>query len=512
MSGGGFCVKPSKAPCLEDCYRAEGDLRPNILFIMMDHVTFRHYRMTRGARPVLTAYERLAARGMEFTNCHSVHPLCLPARASILTGMYANRHGKLDNGGFPDAGYPLYTDFLKRRGYRVGYFGKNHSGYEDLEERGIEGYYPAGYGNPYRTQAYREYLDRNGYGHPIYHQEWGMLTDGMVYPAGPYDLTESDNFNTYSAGWLGGEGKLHESDFLTSLAYDWIAQPGGAPFAARVDFWGPHHAYQVPEAFSDLIDAEAILEYPSFREGTEHKPDFVRGFAERIRAHSGAKDWADWRPILKRAYEQYSYIDHAIGEFLSRLEEEGYLKNTVVIVTADHGDALASHGGLVDKAGDLMEEVMQIPMVIAWPGVTDGKKCPEHVCNMDLAATILEIAGVSPPEYMDARSMVPFLKGEKGVPREDFMAEHYGHFGIRAAQRALYWDRYKYINSEGHEELYDLKEDPFERRNLAGDDAQVTGEMRRRLRDSMERYGDDAQETLGIRRSIGNGRTLTLDR
>lgn len=96
----------------------------NILWIVLDHVTFRHYKLMKGAVPVLPAYERLAREGCEFTNCHSVHPLCLPARAAMLTGVYANHHGKLDNGEYPDCGLPFYTDYLQSLGYRTAYFGK----------------------------------------------------------------------------------------------------------------------------------------------------------------------------------------------------------------------------------------------------------------------------------------------------------------------------------------------------------------------------------------------------
>jgi arylsulfatase A-like enzyme len=478
--------------------------KPNILWIVMDHVTFRHYKLTKGARPILNTYNRIASQGVEFINCHSVHPLCLPARASMMTGMYSHHHGKVNNGNHADAGYPLFNEYLEKEGYKIGYFGKNHSGYEDLEKRGFEGYYPKDYGNPYRTKEYREYLDKNGLDNPIYHQEWAVIHN---YENGDYDLTQIPNFNTYSAGYFKTPGPVHEADFLVSTALDWMDEriEEGNSFALRVDTWGPHHAFQVPLEYKDTINAAEIEEYPSFKVDMKNRPEFVQDFLQNLRNNNKLKTWEEWQPVVKRAYENYSYIDAAVGRLLDKLEEKGEADNTIVICTADHGDALASHGGMVDKAGDMMEELMHIPMVISWPGVTKGTICNELVSNLDLVPTVLEMAGVEAPKYMDGMNMVSLLKGESTGWREDFMAEHYGHFKIHAAQRALYYKEYKYVVTDGYiSELYNLQEDPFELNNLvdAPSAKDILKEMKRRLLDNMDRYEDKASDIEGLRTSI----------
>ena len=499
----------------ENCTGKNGGPKLNVLWIVLDHVTFRHYKMTKGAVPVLPAYERLAREGCEFTNCHSVHPLCLPARATMLTGVYANNHGKLDNGEYPDCGLPFYTDYLQRLGYRTGYFGKNHSGYENFREKGLEGFYPEGYGNPYHTKEYREYLSENGYGNPVFHQEWGMPTvfkqeNGRIisektYENGDYDLTETDNFNMYSAGILKDTGKVHESDFITNSAFEWMknCSQAGQPFAVRVDMWGPHHAYQGPWELKDLLAADEIMEYPTFREPPSEKAKMVQDFRERIHDRNPLRSWEDWQPLMKRAYEHYSYIDKAVGELLEKLDEKGLARNTVVIYTADHGDALGSHGGLVDKAGDMMEEVMHIPLVIRWPGAPAGTVCDELVSNLDLTPTVLEAAGIAVPDYMDGVGLSGLVHRESGCWREDFMAEHFGHFGIRAAQRTLYYKNFKYIATENDvHEMYDLTADPFEKTNLihAPEYRETAAEMRRRLLANMDRYKDDSEYVTDIRK------------
>ncbi len=491
--------------------------KQNILWIMLDHVTFRHYKMTQGARPVLPAYERLAREGMEFTNCHSVHPLCLPARASMLTGVYAHHHGKLDNGEFADPGLPFYTDYLQQAGYRTGHFGKNHSGFENFAQKGIEGFYPEGYGNPYHMPEYRDYLEKNGYGHPIFQQKWGMTTgfglkEGNAacekrYENGDYDLTETDNFNMYAAGILKDTGRVHESDFLTSAALEWMegCAKEGQPFAVRVDMWGPHHAYQVPWEMRDLIDEKEIREYPSFSQPPTGKAGMVQDFQRRIQKENPLCTWEDWQMLMKYAYEQYSYIDSAVGRLLDEMDRRGLSGDTIVIYTADHGDALASHGGLVDKAGDMMEEVMHIPLVIRWPGQEGGRASGEPVSNLDLPPTVLEMAGITVPGHMDGKSLAKLLRGEKDSIREDLMAEHFGHFGIRAGQRVLYYEKWKYIATEGDvHELYDLEEDPFEQRNLIHmpEYAGIITTMRGRLLARMDALGDDSEHVRDIRAKL----------
>lgn len=502
MNEAGLEAKEKSSEHLKEGLQANGGKLPNILWIVLDHVTFRHYKMTQGAGPVLDTYRRLARDGVEFTNCRSVHPLCLPARSSMMTGMYSHNHGKINNGKHPDTKYPFFADYLRPLGYHTGYFGKNHCGYEKLEEKGFEGFYPSGYGNPYRTEEYGKYLVQKGLAAPVFQQEWGIMTDGRLYENSEYDLTKVDHFNTYSAGCIKTPGQVHEADFVVSMAMDWIKkQTEAAPFILRVDTWGPHHSFQVPLAYKDLINPEEIEEYPSFTDDMKHRPQFVRDFLQGIRERNHLQTWKEWQPLMKRAYEHYSYIDAAVGRLLDLLEERGIEENTIVIYTADHGDALGSHGGMVDKAGDMMEEVMHIPMVIRWPGVTGGEQSGALVSNLDLVPTVLDMAGIAPPEYMDGQSLTSLMKGTAGG-REDLMAEHYGHFKVHAAQRVLYFEQYKYIATQGAApELYDLEKDPFEldNRSEAPEMRAVLREMRRRLLENMDRHGDRGEGASDIR-------------
>jgi arylsulfatase A-like enzyme len=127
------------------------------------------------------------------------------------------------------------------------------------------------------------------------------------------------------------------------------------------------------------------------------------------------------------------------------------------------------------------------------------------VSNLDLVPTVLDLAGVKPPEYIDGRSLTPLLKGMNTDWREDLMAQHYGHFAVRLAQRALYYQNFKYIAEDGDmDELYDLQKDPFELENLVNDPAsqEVARMMRRRLLAKMDRHGDAGEDVKALREAI----------
>lgn len=467
---------------------------PNFVWVVLDHVTYRHYRLTRGARPVLRTHERLASQGMDFRECRSVHPLCMPARAAMLTGVYAHKNGIDRNMGETDCVFPLFSHYLQPLRYRLGYVGKNHSGITRLDRHGFDGFFPPGYGNPYHTSKYRDYLTRHDLPNPVYRQEWGVV---HPYANGSYDLTTSDNFNTYTAGYIETPGPVHEASFVVSTAMDWLDRNAGSdtPFALRVDTWGPHHAFQVPLEWKDTIPAGDIEPYPGFDDDLSQRPDFVRAFRDRLHRAHGCGDWATWQHILQRAYEHYSFIDHEIGRLVNHIDQYGLSDSTYIIYTADHGDTLGSHGGMVDKAGDLMEELMHVPLVIRGPGIEPGSANNALVSNLDLPATILELAGIPPPEHMDARSLAGFLLDQPSPEREVFMAEHYGHFDVHEMQRALYHGPWKYIASAHYPSaLYHLGNDPFELSNLAGrpDHRNMVEEMAHRLRAECARTGDHA--------------------
>ena len=470
--------------------------KPNILWLTLDHLTYSHYRNNKGAKPILPTWERICAEGTSFEQCKSVHPLCLPARASMLTGVYTHKHGMLRNeyGFVPHLAPP--TPDLKNAGYRLGYFGKNHSGYEDLDTYGFEGYFksPFGnpYGNPFHTQEYKEYLERKGLKNPIFVHEWGLHP--QFAPGGEYDITEVNYFNHLSCGVFKEAGGYHEADFLLDMSVDWVRErvAEDEPFILRMDPWGPHQAYMVPPDFADtLYDEKEILPIPGFdRASIDDKPAFVQQYLDGVRSRTGKMDtWDKWQHVLKRTYENYTYVDMRFGLLLDEIEKLGIADNTYIIWTADHGDALASQGGMVDKCGDMAEELMDIPMAIAGPGIPKGTVINGYVSNLDVLPTVFDFAGVEMPYKPDGISLKQAAKDGRG--RDVIMCEHYGHHAFRFVQRCVYKDDWKYIVTEkGMPQLYNVADDPYEQVNLANAQPARCREMHELLAKQIETFND----------------------
>jgi arylsulfatase A-like enzyme len=186
--------------------------------------------------------------------------------------------------------------------------------------------------------------------------------------------------------------------------------------------------------------------------------------------HVGAREWRDWsiwQEILARCYAQGLQLDAAVGEILDELNDLGVADDTLVIWCADHGDAVASHGGLWDKASTFTEEVARIPLAVRWPARFATGRSAQLVSNMDVTATILEAAGIPAPASMDSRSLLPLCEGDRVAEWSDeLICEHNGH-GENIVQRVIIHGRYKYAAAlYDADELYDLENDPYELHNL----------------------------------------------
>lgn len=463
----------------------------NILWLTLDHLTFRHYRLNKGAKPILSTYERLGRQGVTFTQCKSTHPLCTPARASMLTGVYTHKHRILRNNDDLRSEYAPATSTLKEAGYRLGYFGKNHSTM-DLAAAGFEGYFPPSYGNPFFTPEYRAYLDRKGLPDPIFNNEWSI---GNRFKIGEdYNLLETDYFNNYTCGYFKTPGPYHETDFLLDMAGNWLRERAKdkEDFVLRLDVWGPHQSYQIPYGFKDKTYNDADIEpYPGFDEvSLPYKARVADMHLKSLRERGGVMDsWDEWRPIVKRAYENYTYIDMQLGWLIDELERLGLSQNTAIILTADHGDALASHGGMFDKCGDMAEELMDIPMVISAPGLPKGICNNSLTSNLDVVPTVLDLAGASQPYEMDGISLKQVALGKK--ERSSLLCEHYGHFDYYFRQRAVYEGYWKYVETENDkDQLYNLEEDPYELRNYATDCPDILLRMKDLLGEMAVKYAD----------------------
>lgn len=482
--------------------------QPNILLIITDHHAWYDHNRPGEFELRMPAFEEFCSQGLRFDRAYAVCPLCSPARASMMSGVYPSKHGLRWNteatrsaenrSDFPEDQI-LYSHCLSHQGYRNAYVGKWHCGHERLPaDYDMEGWSLPDYGNAYMSDAYREYAAKRGLGDArariernLNHPEWAGRTL-TLHDESPWRFMNG-------SGILEGPPEAHEEFFVAHLAVEKMREltASGRPWSLVASFWGPHQPYYPTKPFAGMIKPETIPPYPSFDDGLEGKP--FRHFVHRDLVHQAPRkqwpEWADWQEVVARCYEQELQLDAAIGAILEALEDSGAAENTLVIWLADHGDALASHGGVWDKASTFTEEVARVPMAVRWPGVVQGGLTTERlVTNMDVTATMIEAAGGEIPETMQSRSLVPLLRDPDGAAWPDqVICEHNGHGGDAILQRIVVTDRYKYVAAlcDG-DELYDLGDDPHEITNLlhSGGHQDVCREMRQRLIDHVGRTDD----------------------
>ena len=483
--------------------------RPNIVFLLNDHQLHYRHGWDGGPRPMRPHFDRLAADGVTFTRAYSASPLCVPARRTMLTGMFPHGHRFLDNAEKPagPSPYGLYLEKLVEQGYRCSYFGKWHAGPGNAHDHGCEGFSYTSYGNPYVKPEYEAYLKAHGLPRAEHLVErvfarWQdeALAEGKLYRSVSSWLSE------HAVGVTVTPKETHESFFLANLAREALREVAktGEPFSLRVDFWGPHQPYFPAREFADLYEAEEIPEYGNFRDGLAAKPDVYRTDGNQPFSRDGKLivpnplPWSEWQKTLARVYANITMVDAAGGVILDALDELGLSENTFVIWTTDHGDAMACHGGHFDKAAYMPEEMVRVPMAVRWPGrIGPGQGSEKLVSLIDVGPTILDVAGTGFEHEPDGTSLLPLCTGEGATWRDDLMCETHGH-GENVVGRQVVTDRYKYTVTRGQmHELYDLEKDPYELDNLVDGPAHsdVLAELRRRLR-AWQAKTHDPEEVL----------------
>jgi arylsulfatase A-like enzyme len=380
----------------------------------------------------------LVAHGTTFRNAFVVNPLCCPSRASILTGNYSHTTGVYANNG-------------------------RYGGYRAFHNDGDEGSTIATWLDDagWRTALIGKYL--NGYGDrttevPPGWDRWVTFSvvNGHYYD---YQLNIDGRLVDY-----GSDPQDYSTDVLAGYAVDEIAKtPRDEPLFLYVAPFSPHAPY-VPAPRDADLSVEPTTLPPSFNEGAiEDKPPYVR---ERPHVDpADAQDrYANWVRMLASA-------DEAVHSIVDALRESGRLADAMIVLTSDNGMLNGEHR-LTGKLAPY-EESIRVPLVIRDDGMaaTAPAGSPALALNIDLAPTFASFAGVDPPAT-EGRSLLPVLDGSLGPWRDSFLVEHLYRGGIASdpptycAMRTRRWMFVHY--ADGFEELYDLRTDPYELRNVAG--------------------------------------------
>ena len=441
--------------------RAAEDRPPNILFLFTDDQP----QICMGAmgNPLIQTpnMDRLAADGVLFTNSFVTTAICCSNRACILTGQHMRRHGIEDfhtplSAEAFDQTYPM---LLRNAGYRTGYLGKFAVGWTNPEVRHLS--LPA---------------DKFDF--------W-------------YGFPQTINFLQEVDGQ-----KRYLTDVMTEKAIDFLrTNPRDQPFCLTIAFKEPHGPWNffdpdVPDTYADV----EIPPPPTFSQAAyDAQPAFLRDSLNGGTGPKWLEDPEAYQKHVRTFYRLITRVDIAVGEILAELARLGLDENTVILFTSDNGSMLGAHG----LAGKwiMYEESIRVPLVIRdprQPKAVRGRRCDETALSIDLAPTMLTMAGVPVPEAMQGRSLEPLVAGRDVDWRDDWYYEHV--YNTRPPRRPIVkcegvrTERWKYTRypeiDPPCEQLFDLADDPREEKNLAeaGAHADVLWGLRRRC--------DEYRETL----------------
>lgn len=434
-------------------------MAPNIILFLTDQLR-RDALGCYGNEICQTPHlDALANEGVQFDQAYTTSPVCSPARASLMSGLYPHNHGVMLNTHIGPAwsrglstDVPTFSRLLKDAGYVLDYAGKWHV-HQDIgpEEFGFDRHVVGG-----------------GRGEIVPGSELTVEFPGSSFPVAGTSALPKEEYKTWKVT-DDGIGMLRER------------AGGDEPFFLRIDATAPHFANIVPEPYASMYDPETIPPWPNFDESFEGKP------AAHLRKHQEwhleDKDWCWWQKVIAKYYGDVSLIDTCVGRVLEAIREAGIEDNTIFIFSTDHGDSTGSHKHF-EKAGTMYDEVFRIPLLVKMPGGASGK-VSQFVRLMDLMPTFVEWGGGEIPESIDSRSLVPLLEGDSPDDWPDSVyCESHGEVWGYSSMRMVRTDKWKYVYTPHDvDELYDLEADPGEMMNRIDDEnyADVLVEMKGRL-------------------------------
>ncbi len=443
----------------------------NIILILTDD--HRYDALSFMGHPFLETpnLDRLAKDGAHFQNAFVTTSLCSPSRASILTGLYAHNHRVVDNYNPVDENLLFFPQLLQKADYETGFIGKWHMGDEERPQRGFD-----------------HWVSFKGQGIYWPHEE-GLKVKGRYVPQAYRSGINVNGKNVDQKGYI--------TDELTDYAVDWLESlEKDQPYFLYLSHKAVHADFLPPNRFAYRYEDE---EFPLPKTWADD-PDAFRDVPMWVKNQRNSRHGVefayytdlDLENYYKRYCETVLAVDESTGRLLDLLEKRGELESTLVIYLGDNGFLFGEHG-LIDKRC-AYEESVRIPMMMHCPEIIDaGTTVPEVVANIDVAPTLLEVAGIEAPEVMNGRSFLPLAKGEDVEWRDFLLYEYYWerNYPQTPTMHALIGNRYKYIRYHGiwdTDELYDIESDPFERINLinAPDHAERIEAMNHRMFEILE--------------------------
>ncbi len=431
---------------------------PNVVFIITDQMRGDALSCLGSQNARTPNLDNMAEEGVIFENGFSNNPICVPSRISMFTGLYPNQHGALNNRGplLNSLGNTLFH-LLRKKGYRIGFIGKNHMIQPSLLKKSLDTCIIRGR-EPFR--AYSEYVP------PFWHCDTYWSSE-KCYTA----------LNTNDA-----------VQFINNKNSD-------KPFFLGISYFDPHPPYMAPSEYTSRFSSKDMVlpEYIPASDLSTKLDEFFRAMKfDQIND-------SDLIETFRYYYASISYIDDMVGRVIDVLKRKGILDNTIVIFTSDHGDFMGEHR-MVRKGMCHYDALLHVPNIWYAPGFIENRFRVKNLAqSVDFLPTIADFLGVNLSGSLPGRSLKPFLQGDKRLNEEHslFAAGMFGeifsyllgegkmpenhkdiplhtrvlrnlHNGLGKKTAMIRTIKWKFIKTEGYpDELYKMDGGWIERENLA---------------------------------------------
>jgi arylsulfatase A-like enzyme len=405
--------------------------KPNILFIMSDQWR-RQALGFLNEDPVITPnLDKFVKQAVFFKNSVTNRPICAPSRATIFTGQYPQTHGVIANSIRLSTKSVTLGDIVKKEGYETAYLGKLH----------LDG----------KVEKFVPKERRHGFDY------WITSLHHEPFEQGYY-IQDSEKLKVIKNSW--------EPDWITDKALTYMDSIKGKPFCMVLSYGPPHtgggKCFEDRKEPGRRVDGEIKLGYgyaaPKKWEDLYPNPQKIKR-RKNVKPVEKVQD-ESWE-VLPGYYGAISSIDENFGRIIDYLKKNKIFDNTIIVFTADHGEMLGSHGRMTK--GIWFEEAVGIPCLISYKSKVKPAVISNPFSTVDMTPTILGLAGIETPDYMDGTNYAPALKGDKQIlPDKAYCSFDQGTPTEKdRAWRAVYTDKFTYVLAKQMYKSFNIKEEGF---------------------------------------------------
>jgi arylsulfatase A-like enzyme len=475
----------------------------NVLFIITDQQRADHLGCYGNASLHTPNIDRIAEEGVRFTNAYCTNPMCMPNRATLLTGLYPNAHGVRSNGINLPENIPTIIETLRERGWYTKSIGKTHLqfNFPPYKRSSESAEMISEWIRPATVEKKKKRFEKPYYGFEDVELTLGHgdLVAGhyldWLEERSPEHMIEIKKRFTHFFENLMYETSLPEelypTNYIKERTINFLENYkrgiyGDKPFFLHCSFPDPHHPVCPPGKYYEMFDQAGIELPPSFNDkdnlydhnflGNYLKNPIFRGALLRESSEEEVKRF------LALTYGSISMIDHSVGEILATLSKLDLDNNTMIIYTSDHGDLAGDHGLLL-KGPSPYKGILNVPLVWKVPGLTQKAQTDSLISSIDIPVTILNLLEIRerhhPPDMQGCDASEILQDPIKKVRECCLIEEDEEVKNLQIRLRHLITEKYKLTVYEGFDQgdLYDIQADPHELNNLWNTEKEIRKDL-----------------------------------